>query len=182
LRRKCSIGNICAGAAAGAPGSTSGAHWKPVEREADLERILTELPSKPFLVGEDGVSMSLAGVQTKLGVAVDSSGRICIPVDGAPSTHILKPDADRPFGSVHNEALCLVLAGLCGLNVPAVTTGRAGQPQYLLVTRYDRIEQNGRWRRLHQEDFCQALGKPPPPSTNPTRLALRVRLWPTCSR
>jgi serine/threonine-protein kinase HipA len=30
-----------------------------------------------------------------------------------------------------------------------------------MVERYDRIEQQGRWRRLHQEDFCQALGKPP---------------------
>ncbi len=30
-----------------------------------------------------------------------------------------------------------------------------------MVKRYDRVEQQGRWRRLHQEDFCQALGKPP---------------------
>ena len=30
-----------------------------------------------------------------------------------------------------------------------------------MVKRYDRVEQHGRWRRLHQEDFCQALGKPP---------------------
>ena len=45
--------------------------------------------------------------------------------------------------------------------MPRVTTGKAGKRTYLLVTRYDRIEQAGRWRRLHQEDFCQALGKPP---------------------
>lgn len=35
----------------------------PIESEADLEKILNELPAKPFLVGEEGVSMSLAGVQ-----------------------------------------------------------------------------------------------------------------------
>ena len=29
------------------------------------------------------------------------------------------------------------------------------------MERYDRLEQDGRWRRRHQEDFCQALGKPP---------------------
>jgi serine/threonine-protein kinase HipA len=29
------------------------------------------------------------------------------------------------------------------------------------VTRYDRVERNGRRLRIHQEDFCQALGKPP---------------------
>jgi len=105
--------------------------------------------------------MSLAGVQSKIGVAIDTAGRICIPVDGAPSTHILKPDSDRLFGGTQNEALCLVLARRCGLEAPAVTTGLAGSRSYLLVTRYDRVEQAGRWRRLHQEDFCQALGKPP---------------------
>jgi serine/threonine-protein kinase HipA len=49
------------------------------------------LRNKPFLVGDDGVSMSLAGGQTKLAVAVDDAGRICIPTNGSPSTHILKP-------------------------------------------------------------------------------------------
>jgi serine/threonine-protein kinase HipA len=29
------------------------------------------------------------------------------------------------------------------------------------VKRYDRVGGGGRWRRLHQEDFCQALGKLP---------------------
>jgi serine/threonine-protein kinase HipA len=29
------------------------------------------------------------------------------------------------------------------------------------MERYDRTSINGRWRRLHQEDYCQAFGKPP---------------------
>ncbi len=156
------IGRDTAGALSiGQPGSTRTGGWRPVPDEAALERIIAELPSKPFLVGEEGVSMSLAGVQNKIGVAVDAQGRICIPHDGAPSTHILKPDSDRLFGGVQNEALCLTLARRMGLNVPHVTTGKAGKRTYLLVTRYDRIQQGERWRRLHQEDFCQALGKPP---------------------
>jgi len=156
------LGRDTAGAISiGKPGSTSEAGWKPVKSGKELERILDELPSKPFLVGEDGVSMSLAGVQTKLGVAIDAKGRICVPINGAPSTYILKPDSERLYGGVQNEALCLVLAKRLGLNAPQVTTGTAGKRTYLLVTRYDRLEQNGRWRRLHQEDFCQALGKPP---------------------
>jgi serine/threonine-protein kinase HipA len=156
------VGRDTAGALSiGSPGSTGTADWRPVKGGKALERILDELPSKPFLVGEDGVSMSLAGVQSKLGVAIDAKGRICVPVNGAPSTYILKPDTDRLYGSVHNEALCLALARRIGLNVPDVTTGMAAKRAYLLVTRYDRLEQNGRWRRLHQEDFCQALGKPP---------------------
>jgi serine/threonine-protein kinase HipA len=156
------IGRDTAGALSiGKPGSPDPGGWVPVPDEAALERIINELPSKPFLVGEDGVSMSLAGVQNKLGVAVDAAGQICVPHDGAPSTHILKPDSDSLFGGVQNEALCLVLARRCGLRASQVTTGKAGKRAYLLGTRYDRLEQAGRWRRLHQEDFCQALGKPP---------------------
>jgi serine/threonine-protein kinase HipA len=156
------IGRDTAGALSiGRPGSTNPGGWVRVPSESALERIINELPSKPFLVGEDGISMSLAGVQNKLGVAVDGKGRICVPHDGAPSTHILKPDSERLFGGVQNEALCLTIARRVGLNAPRVTTGKAGKRTYLLVTRYDRIEQAGRWRRLHQEDFCQALGKPP---------------------
>ena len=156
------IGRDTAGALSiGKPGSTGQGGWVPVPDEDALERIINELPSKPFLVGEEGVSMSLAGVQNKLGVAVDGKGRICVPHDGTPSTHILKPDSERLFGGVQDEALCLTIARRVGLNAPRVTTGKAGKRTYLLVTRYDRLEQVGRWRRLHQEDFCQALGKPP---------------------
>ncbi len=156
------IGRDTAGALSiGKPGSADPGGWVPVPNNAALERIIAELPSKPFLVGEDGVSMSLAGVQSKLGVAVNTQGQICVPHDGAPSTHIFKPDSESLFGGVQNEALCMTLARACGLNAAPVTTGKAGKRTYLLVTRYDRVEQNGRWRRLHQEDFCQALGKPP---------------------
>jgi len=84
------IGRDTAGALSiGQPGSASAGNWKPVAKTRDLERIINELPTKPFLAGEDSVSMSLAGVQNKLGVAVDDQRRICIPLDGAPSTHIL---------------------------------------------------------------------------------------------
>lgn len=156
------IGRDTAGALSiGQPGGTSLLHWRPVERSEDLEKIIEELPNKPFLVGDEGVSMSLAGVQSKLAVALDASGRICIPLEGSPSTHILKPDAERLWGGVQNEAFCLTLAKRLGIPTPEVTTGKAGNRTYLLVTRYDRILTNGRWRRLHQEDFCQALGKPP---------------------
>ena len=156
------LGRDTAGALSiGKPGTTNTANWRPIPNARALERILEELPSKPFLVGEDGVSMSLAGVQTKLGVAIDDKGRICVPINGAPSTWILKPDSERLYGGVQNEALCLALAKRLGLNAPEVTTGKAGKRTYLMVKRYDRVEQAGRWRRLHQEDFCQALGKPP---------------------
>ncbi len=156
------IGGDTAGALSiGQPGRTASVQWRPVGSLEDLERVIEELPDKPFLVGEEGVSMSLAGAQAKLAVAIDEAGRICIPMHGSPSTHILKPDAPRLWGGVHNEAFCLTLARRMKIPTPDVTTGRAGQRTYLLVKRYDRINVGGRWRRFHQEDFCQALGKPP---------------------
>jgi serine/threonine-protein kinase HipA len=156
------IGGDTAGALSiGQPGRTASVQWRPIGKPEDLERIIEELPNKPFLVGDEGVSMSLAGAQTKLAVAVDESGQICIPMNGSPSTHILKPDAPRLWGGVQNEAFCLTLAKRMGISTPDIITGQAGKRTYLLVKRYDRKELAGRWRRLHQEDYCQALGKAP---------------------
>jgi serine/threonine-protein kinase HipA len=156
------IGGDTAGALSiGQRGRTASVQWRPVAKPEDLERIIEELPNKPFLVGEEGVSMSLAGAQTKLAVAVDDTGRVCIPMNGSPSTHILKPDAPRLWGGVQNEAFCLTLARRMKIPTPKITTSLAGKRTYLLAQRYDRTDVGGRWRRLHQEDFCQALGTPP---------------------
>jgi serine/threonine-protein kinase HipA len=156
------IGGDTAGALSiGQPGRTSSVQWRPLATPDELEAVLEELPNKPFLVGEEGVSMSLAGAQSKLAVAVDERHRICIPMNGSPSTHILKPDAPRLPGGVQNEAFCLTLARRMKIPTPDVTTGRAGKRTFLLVKRYDRTDVGGRWRRVHQEDYCQALGLPP---------------------
>jgi serine/threonine-protein kinase HipA len=156
------IGGDTAGALSiGQPGRTASVQWRPIDKPEDLERLIEELPRKPFLVGEEGVSMSLAGVQTKVAVAIDHTGRVCIPTNGSPSTHILKPDSPRLYGGVQNEAFCLTLARRLKIPTPQITTGQAGKRTYLLLGRYDRTNLDGRWRRLHQEDYCQALGKPP---------------------
>src|SRR5215475_5134770 len=66
------IGRDTAGALSiGEPGRTASVQWRPMDKPEDLETVIEELPSKPFLVGEEGVSMSLAGVQTKLAVSID---------------------------------------------------------------------------------------------------------------
>ena len=156
------IGGDTAGALSiGNPGRTASVQWHQIENPDELEMLIEQLPRKPFLVGEEGVSMSLAGVQTKVAVAIDEAGHICIPMNGSPSTHILKPDAPNLDGGIQNEAFCLMLGKRLKIATPNVTTGRAGKRSYLLMQRYDRTSINGRWRRLHQEDYCQAVGKPP---------------------
>lgn len=158
------IGRDVAGALSfGWPRPGARPHAIPISDAAALERIIESLPARPFLLGEDGVSMSLAGAQEKVALTQLEDGSLAVPADGMPSTHILKPDNEtRLFGAVQNEALCMVLARRVGQAAAEVTTGRAGARTYLLVTRYDREEAgDGRVRRIHQEDFCQALGKPP---------------------
>lgn len=93
--------------------------YRVIETEDELEGVIADLPIKPLLVGERGVSMSLAGAQEKLGVAI-VDGRIAIPLDGTPSTHILKPDTATMKASVQNEAFCLTLASLVGLDAVKV--------------------------------------------------------------
>ena len=156
------IGRDTAGALSiGQPGRTSSVQWRLLATPEEVEAVLDDLPNKPFLVGEEGVSMSLAGAQSKLAVSVDDKGRICIPMNGSPSTHILKPDSPRLPGGVQNEAFCLTLARRLRIPTPDIATGAAGKRTYLLAKRYDRTDVGGRWRRLHQEDYCQALGVPP---------------------
>src|SRR6195256_631754 len=168
------IGGDTAGALSiGQPGRTASVQWRPIGKPEDPERVIEELPNKPFLVGDEGVSMSLAGAQTKLAVAVDDAGRVCIPMNGSPSTHILKPDAPRLWGGVQNEAFCLTLARRMKIPTPNITTGQAGKRSYLLVQRFDRTNVDGRWRRLHQEDFCQALGTPPSAKYESNQTGLR---------
>jgi serine/threonine-protein kinase HipA len=152
------IGRDTSGALSFAEQGTPRMQCRAVETTDKLERIINELPKKPFLAGDEGVSMSLAGVQTKIGVHIDDQGQICIPINGSPSTWILKPDTDRLWGSVYNEAFCMRLALNSGLNAPAIRIGRAGARTFLLIERYDRIREGDVWRRIHQEDMCQALG------------------------
>lgn len=129
--------------------------------DAELVEILDTLPKRPMLAGRDGLRLSLAGVQQKLPVVL-VNGRIALPQPGQPTTHILKPPITRVPGTTENEAFAMRLAAAVGLKVAAVEPRSVAGRGFLLVERYDReIDTDGRIRRLHQEDFCQALGVPP---------------------
>lgn len=155
------IGRECAGAVIFMPEDEplpeKEYHYRPLD-ETGLAQILRELPTRPLLAGGGEVRLSLAGAQSKIAVAVTEEG-IALPLGGAPSTHILKPAVARFEGIVYNEAFCMKLAAAVDLPVAEVGFGRAEDVEYLLVERYDRKRTaDGRILRLHQEDFCQALG------------------------
>lgn len=135
--------------------------------DEEVIAILDELPRRPMLAGKDGLRLSLAGAQDKLPVVVDGD-RIGLPRNGAPSSHILKPAIHAVEDSVTNEGFCLALAEVMQLKPARSRIHSVRGRRFLLVERYDRIHdgqgekgEQGRLQRLHQEDFCQALGVVP---------------------
>lgn len=159
------IGGECAGAVTflepgqALPSPASDAvQWLSDE---ELIALLDELPRRPMLAGEDGVRLSLAGAQDKLPVVADGD-RIGLPRGGTPSSHILKPPIEGVEDSVTNEGFCLALAAAMELPVARSRIQAIRDRRFLLVERYDRRpDPQGHIRRLHQEDFCQALGVVP---------------------
>jgi serine/threonine-protein kinase HipA len=167
------IGGECAGAVTFVPTGGSlpekNIRYRLLD-ETELFEILKALPHQPLLAGDKEVRLSLAGVQDKIAVSVNDN-EILLPQKGSPSTHIIKPAIDRFEGVVYNEAVCMKLADKIGLTTAQVEIRKALDIEYLLVQRYDRKPEpisppihsgfliiKSYIRRLHQEDFCQALG------------------------
>ena len=158
------IGGECAGAVtflpAGEPLPARDDHYRALS-SPELAGILRELPRRPLLAGEAGIRLSLAGAQDKIAVRVEGEA-ISLPLGGAPSTHILKPAVERFAGVVFNEAYCMRLAAAVGLPVAKTEIRCVEDVEFLLVERYDRTHSQSpkgeTLERLHQEDFCQALG------------------------
>ncbi len=127
----------------------------------EVGRLIDGLPQRPLGVDPEdgGARLSLAGVQDKLVLSRVGAGWV-IPNESIPSTHIIKPANPRLAGSVENEALCLDLAARSGLDTARATIQMLDGRRCLVVTRYDRSEERTP-RRIHQEDFCQALSRWP---------------------
>lgn len=139
-----------------------------------LERHFEDLGRRPFLVGEEGVRQSLAGGQKKSALAVlGPDGRpvlrlpeegdvLAVPLNGAPSTLIVKPDNPNLPGITENEVWCLRMAQAVGVEAAHATVLQSSKRTAIGVLRYDRrVGQSGQLLRLHQEDFAQANGLPP---------------------
>lgn len=144
------------------------------DQQTALERHFEDLGRRPFLVGEEGVRLSLAGGQKKTALAVLSPEAtpvlrlpqdgdvLAVPRHGAPSTIIIKPDNPILPGIVENEVFCLKLAAAIGMPAAEATILRTATRSAIAVLRYDRrLGRSGELQRVHQEDFAQANGVPP---------------------
>lgn len=129
--------------------------------EETLAAAVDAVEEFPLGVHDDS-ELSLAGLQDKLLLVKLEDGSWGRPLAGRPSTHILKVDDPRHPGLVEAEALCLELARAAGLTTIEPELVTVAGRSCLIVPRFDREESGeGKVRRLHQEDLCQALGIDP---------------------
>ena len=157
------IGGDCAGAVALYEGNIPKKTNEPLIKisKKKLACIIDDLPKNPLLIGmKKPPRLSLAGAQSKFAVYKDEKGYYS-PNDYYPSTQIIKIGNDRYKNLLYNELFCMKLASHLGLPSPQnVSLKETDGRVYLDIDRYDRKIIPKGVKRIHQEDFCQALGYP----------------------
>lgn len=125
---------------------------------ARLSQVRRDVGSGRWL-GDIG-QFSLAGAQAKIALLRLDDGW-AVPSGRIPTTHILKPPGTDYTGFVENELFCLRLARALGMPTAASDQMSLDGETAICVERYDRLHTDAGWVRVHQEDFCQALGVMP---------------------
>lgn len=166
------IGRDCVGAVQLLPENQAPKGFDRVDAEAlsdsEVADLLAAVPSDNTgeLDENDAFRISIAGAQEKTALLY-WKGKWHKPLDATPTTHIIKLPLGLIGGSrrvdagdsVHNEWLCSRILDALGLPVADSKVMRFGEQDVLVVERFDRAWQDGRWiARLPQEDFCQARG------------------------
>ena len=154
------IGWECAGAVSILPEGRlpAAGTYRPLAKDEVAER----LDALPRFVAEidHEVRLSLGGAQEKL-LLTRLDGGWNLPLEGAISTHILKPEPDRYPGLAVAEAWSLAVASSATIAASAEYTAPTGHRPTIIVERYDRRITGSGVVRIHQEDGCQVIGLPP---------------------
>lgn len=130
--------------------------------DAELIERLNHREDFGLLTWDDKPRLSVAGVQDKLNVFIDSDDNIGFGDGSLCSTHILKFEKKNCPNLVLNEFFCMKLATAVGLPTADVTFRRFGPHPALIVKRFDRkyVQENNKVFRRHVIDGCQALNLP----------------------
>lgn len=136
----------------------------PKQPYAETLKVICKIPIQEYLQRREAGHIrtmrgifsngdTLTGAQDKLSCIV-SGNEVFVPETGSAciATHILKPS----WSFSVNEHFCLRFGEKCGLNTVKSQIVRIGNDIAVAIQRYDRLG----GLRLHQEDFCQALGLP----------------------
>ncbi|KZY03089.1 MULTISPECIES: type II toxin-antitoxin system HipA family toxin [unclassified Sulfitobacter] len=116
---------------------------------------------------ENALRFSLAGVQLKFSAVMGATGGLTIPASGVGGSWIVKLPSREFAGVPENEFSMMKLAGLVGMNVPAIDLvgidaiknlpvgiDKIGKHAFV-VERFDRLSDGS---RVHIEDFAQVYG------------------------
>ncbi len=133
--------------------------------DAELAAVLRDLADGARFGGwrmDPLASFSLAGTMPKLALR-RSDGGWHRAVGDEPTSHILKPSVGIYPGQAIGEHLALATARGLGMDAARTEVAVIGGVETLVVQRYDRIRtavEQATLARIHQEDMCQALGRP----------------------
>ncbi|MFB6724084.1 type II toxin-antitoxin system HipA family toxin [Kribbella sp. NPDC056345] len=134
--------------------------YKPVS-DADIAERLRELVAEPASWSMPGEHWSLGGQQEKFALTL-LIGQWHEAHGSAATTHIIKPGIKILHHQALVEHLTMAAASELGVDVAASRIVQFGDQWALVVERFDRvIGRDGSVVRVHQEDFCQALGRLP---------------------
>lgn len=154
------IGGECAGALsilqAEQKPSTQYAYYELSEQE--LAKLVTRRGQVYTWTENERPRLSLAGAQDKCPVLI-KNGACWLPKKESLSSHILKFELSDYRHLPAYETFTTLLAGAIGLPVVDIQLRSIADTHYALIERYDRhLLGSDQMVRLHQEDFCQALG------------------------
>lgn len=127
-------------------------------KSSDISDIIKRNGIPPMIHFSDDLRLSLAGAQEKIPLLKNGKS-FSLPLENSPSNVILKPGNQKFSETVFNELYCMKLAKLFNLPVCDVELFYFEQEAALVIERYDRLSDGvGQLTRIHQEDFCQAIG------------------------
>lgn len=131
--------------------------------EKAVEEIVQRLADREPLPNEMRDPSPIAGVQPKIAFTLLPDGTFGLPKKKlrVPTTHILKVPRRGKGREAHLETAAAQLAQAVGLDVAIPDPLEIGELDAVIITRFDRsVDAQGNVRRIHQEDFAQALGLP----------------------
>ena len=114
---------------------------------------------KPGEIEKTPIRFSLAGYQEKLPIH-EIGGKYYLPQGAAASSKLLKFEVPEFANVPLYEAFLAHLYQRAGLNTCETEYREESKAPYIKIQRFDRYLNGDTVERLHQEDFCQALGYP----------------------
>ena len=154
------IGGECAGALSilQAEHKPSTEHEYHKISDEELDNLVARRGRVYTWTANERPRLSLAGAQDKCPVLVQNDA-FWLPKKESPTSHILKFELSDYRHLPAYETFTTLLAGAIGLPVVDIQLRSISDTHYALIERYDRYKfECGQIARLHQEDFCQALG------------------------